>query len=116
MVDATWHRFINLNLTGAGGAPPSSVKSLGFLATPSGQAALAQIKHYVRNIMQWLALPAAIACMRHAGMALVLAEHRLAEVFDPAVTLADATLFDLVALGRHARDALGRYASPCQSL
>lgn len=116
VVDATWHHFININLTGASGAAPGSVKSLGFLASPAGQAALAAIRHYFRNILQWLAPAAQIDCMRHAGMALVLAEHRLAEVFDPAVTVANARLVELVTLGRHARDALGRYASPCQSL
>lgn len=116
VVDATWHHFININLTGASGAPIGSTKSLGFLASTAGQAALIQIKQYFRNIMQWIAPAEQIDCMRHAGLSLVLSEHRLSEVFDPAVTLEKATLFDLVALGRHARDALGRYASPCQSL
>ena len=51
--DATWHHFININLTGAIGAPPP--KDMGFLASVQGQQHLEDIKAYFRNIALWLA-------------------------------------------------------------
>jgi hypothetical protein len=56
VVDATWHHFFNINLTGELG-DPGPIKNLGFLATPAGQAAFADIKTYFRNIAVWLARP-----------------------------------------------------------
>ncbi len=114
IVDSTWHHYLNINLTGAAGA--GLPKSVGFLATPAGQTVLEEIKAYFRNIALWISRPAKITCMRNWALLTVINSHRLHEVFDPYVTLDTARLFDYVALGRHARDALGKYASRCQSL
>jgi hypothetical protein len=114
IVDSTWHHFLNINLTGDSGQP--FPKSVGFLATPAGQAVLEEIKTYFRNIALWISRPARIRCMRNWGLLTVINSHRLHEVFDPFKKIGNAELFDYVALGRHARDALGKYASQCQSL
>lgn len=113
VTDATWHHFINVNLTGSSGS--SFPKTIGFLATPQGQAHYAEIQAYFRNIALWLARPQKITCMRNWGLLLVIHSHRLQEVFDPDIRLGTAKVNDLIIIGRHARDTLGRYASQCQS-
>jgi hypothetical protein len=66
VVDATWHHFININLIGDRGlgAPNAGEpKTLGFLATTSGQAHLARIKAYYTNIADWLTPKARRRCL-----------------------------------------------------
>ena len=63
VTDATWHHFVNINLVGDIGEPEGTVKSLGFLASASGQAHFEEIKTYYRNIATWLARPENISCM-----------------------------------------------------
>jgi hypothetical protein len=60
-VDSTWHHFFDINLIGDPVAP--APKNQGFRASPAGQAALAQIHAYYRNIGFWLARPTAQAQM-----------------------------------------------------
>ncbi len=120
--DATWHHFININLTGAHtmnntSAPPiSGNKGLGFLATPAGQAVYEEIKAYFVNIALWLSPAPKISCMRNWGLYLAIETEQLVEVFDPRITSSNARLIDYVILGRHARDAIGNFASQCQRL
>lgn len=114
VTDATWHHFINVNLTGEAGT--SGNKGIGFLASPAGLAALAEIKAYFLNIAQWIAPATKIQCMRNWGFLYVVENHRLKEVFDPAIKLESARLIDLIVIGRHARDAIGKFASQCQSV
>ncbi len=113
VADATWHHFINVNLTGDSTA--SGDKLIGFLASASGLNVYTQIKAYFLNIAQWIAPEPKIMCMRNWGLLFAVWHHRLAEVFDPAVRLRTATVVDLVLIGRHARDAIGKFASQCQS-
>lgn len=114
ITDATWHHFININLTGDSGA--SGAKVLGFLATPAGQAAYDQVKAYFLNIALWISPKAKLKCMRNWGLFWVVWGDRLTEVFDPAITLDTARLVDYLVIGRHARDAIGKYAGQCQGI
>jgi len=113
VADATWHHFINVNLTGDSTA--SGDKLIGFLASASGLDVYSQIKAYFLNIAQWIAPTPKISCMRNWGLLFAVWNHRLAEVFDPAVRMKTATVVDLVLIGRHARDAIDKFAGQCQS-
>jgi hypothetical protein len=113
VTDATWHHFININLTGEAGA--AFPKSIGFLATAAGIAHYEDIQAYFRNIALWLSRPSKLTCMRNWGLLVVINSHRFKEIYDPRVTLDNARLHDYIFVGRHARDAIGKYASQCQS-
>jgi hypothetical protein len=58
VVDSTWHHFFDINLIGDPIAP--FPKTLGFKASASGQAALAEIENYYRNIAFWIARPGSL--------------------------------------------------------
>ncbi len=66
VVDATFHHFTNINVTGVKSAFESepdavdAVKAQGFLASPQGMAHYAQIKAYWRNIAHWICRPRVI--------------------------------------------------------
>jgi hypothetical protein len=117
-VDATWHHFININLTGTADVLPPNPKAIGFLASSAGQAAFEEIKAYYRNLAVWLAPAGRRRCMRWAALWAVIWEYRLIEAVTPGIPLKlhEATLDNLWHVGTHARDALGNYASRCQSL
>lgn len=53
VVDATWHHFFNINLTGDPGSPEAA-KRQGFYNPPVPNAGYEQIKAYYRNIVYWL--------------------------------------------------------------
>lgn len=114
VTDATWHHFININLTGDNGA--AGDKGIGFLASAAGQAHLAEISAYFVNIALWISPTQKLRCMRNWGLLTVIMSHRLAEVFDPRIRLDSARLVDYLVLGRHARDAIGKLAGRCESL
>lgn len=63
--DATWHHFININLTGTDNVSNANPKSMGFLASESGEAYFEEIKNYFRNIATWLAPKTKQNCMRN---------------------------------------------------
>lgn len=63
--DATWHHFININLTGTDSVSNANPKSMGFLASESGEAYFEEIKNYFRNIATWLAPKTKQNCMRN---------------------------------------------------
>ena len=116
--DATWHHFVNINLVGDPSEPVGDPKRLGFLYSAAGQAHLEQIKTYYRNLAVWLARPSQIACMRRRLKWGLLWTDR---VMEGVMTRADVPLAKLDArnlldIGRHARDVLGRYVGKCQSL
>jgi hypothetical protein len=113
VTDATWHHFININLTGEAGA--AFPKSVGFLATAEGMAHYEDIQAYFRNIALWLSRPPKLKCMRNWSLLVAINSHRFKEIYDPRVTLESARLHDYIFVGRHARDAIGKYASQCQS-
>jgi hypothetical protein len=116
VTDATWHHFVNINLVGVAGSS-DPVKAHGFLATTQGQAYLEDIKAYYRNIAIWIAPARYRTCMRRHITWYLLWDHRLLEAVTAGapVRLELADITSLLAAGRHARDALGKFAGQCQS-
>ncbi len=117
VTDATWHHFVNVNLTGIPGLPSSNPLSLGFLASPSGQAAYEDVKSYFRNLAVWLSPPERIACMNSRLIWWVVwNEHVLEFVLTSrSVGIEKTNARTLALIGRHAKDVLGRFAGRCQS-
>lgn len=117
-VDATWHHFININLTGEGRPDPAVPKSLGFLASAAGQAHYEQIKSYFRNIAIWLAPPSVRTRMRRAALWSAVWDHRILEAVTPGIPLrlSEASRRQTLDVGIHARDALDRIAGQCLSI
>lgn len=118
VTDATWHHFVNINLTGDPGVPVGDPKQWGYLATTTGEGHLQQIKTYYRNVAVWLARPSQIICMQRRLKWGVIWTDR---VMEAVMTRADIPLEKLDArvlldIGRHARDVLGQYVSACQAL
>lgn len=113
-VDATWHHFFNINLTGELG-DPGPIKNLGFLATPAGQAAFDDIKTYFRNIAVWLARPSNQAGMAWRALWWARWHHVLSMDLRPHFLerAADLELGELIRIGSAARDVLGRVAGQC---
>ncbi len=113
VVDSTWHHWFDVNLTSRptdGGDQVDPVgagdpKTHGFLFNASGQAALARIQNYFRNVALWTASPQRQSCMfTHALWGAVL-RYPLNE----QMTL-DTPIWDL---GLTAYDAIGRRAGQC---
>lgn len=117
-VDATWHHFININLTGRANFGGPDPKDVGFLYSASGQAHYEAIKTYFRNLAVWLAPPDSRACMRRCGIWLVIWDHRILEAVTPGLPLKldRSSFLDVLWVGYHARDVLGRFASECQAV
>lgn len=104
VTDATWHHFVNMNL-------------YGFMGNEEGEAALEQIKHYFRNLAVWLAPSNLIRCMNRRKTLLILIRGQVVEAVSsrshPRLQeLSTSFIWDV---GVHARDVLGREASPCQA-
>lgn len=107
IVDSTWHHWFDVNLTGrtslSGSSDPR--KHNGFNDTASGQAALARIKNYYRNVAIWLAPPAKLRCMSARGLWGSLFRFPL---------MADIHLkMPIWVIGHHAINVLGNYAGQC---
>jgi len=118
LVDATWHHFININLVGQKDNPPTSPeKALGFLS-PGGADHLEAIEEYFRNIAMWIAPASRRACMRWVAIWYLLWDQHLIEAVTPGthLRLGEATVLDFMWVGKHARDAIGRYAGQCQTI
>lgn len=114
VVDSTWHHWFDVNLVGrplAPGADPidpvtaADPKSQGFLATAAGQAALARIKNYFRNVALWVSPPAKQNCMFMRATWGIFVRYPLAEQLSSRLPIWE--------LGGYARDAIGRRASQC---
>jgi len=118
VTDATWHHFVNVNLTGDTFAPMGSPKRLGFLATAAGQAHFEQIKTYFRNLAVWLARPERISCMNTRLSWTILWNERVMEAVlsTPDIKLAQTRAATFRLIGQHARDVLGRHVGACQSM
>lgn len=118
VTDATWHHFVNINLTGDPGAPVLDPKRLGFLASPAGQAHFEAIKAYYRNLAVWLARPERIACMNTRLVWWLVWNERVMEAVlsTTDVKLATLEVGVLALIGKHARDVLGQFAGQCQSV
>lgn len=111
LVDATWHHWFNINLTGF----LEATDPLSPLYDPSVVPQWEEIKGYFRNVALWLARPNKQDCLRNGGLLVatryydILITHRdISRVKDP--------LLYYWQLGVFARDALGRLAPQCQTL
>lgn len=118
LTDATWHHYVNVNLTGEDGVPAPDPKSVGFLASAAGQTAFDEIKAFYRNLPIWLAPPERIRCMNSRLLWNLIWSDRVLEAVLTArnVGLNKVGASTLSLIGRHARDVLGRYAGQCQSV
>lgn len=118
VTDATWHHFVNVNLTGDTFAPMGSPKRLGFLATAAGQAHFEQIKTYFRNLAVWLSRPDRISCMNVRLSWWIVWNERVMEaaLSTPDIKLAQTRAATFRLIGQHARDVLGRHVGACQSM
>ena len=118
VTDATWHHFVNINLVGVTTLPVTNPKRFGFLYSAAGQAHFEQIKAYFRNIAVWLAPPPRIRCMNtRLSWNLVWSDRVMEAVLTTTdIRLAETSPFVFSIIGKHARDALGRYASQCQTV
>jgi hypothetical protein len=116
VVDATWHHFININLTGVARYPASNPKSMGFL-TLAGTARLETIKAYYRNIAVWLASPERHACMFYHALWQAVWDGKVLESVTDGhpVRLESISLDRLVVIGTFAREVLGGLAGQCQT-
>jgi len=118
VTDATWHHYVNVNLTGEDETAAPDPKSIGFLASPAGQAAFDEIKAFYRNLPIWLSPPERIQCMNSRLLWNLVWSDRVLEAVLTArnvgITKVGASTLSLI--GRHARDVLGRYAGRCQSV
>ena len=115
LVDATWHHFFNINLTGRPTAPDPY--RLGFYGSPAGLDAYEDIKAYFRNIAVYLSRPTQIAKMRLRALWWVRFDDRIAMDLRlnhfRDLSVADR-LTEYIRIGIMARDVLGRLASRCQ--
>ncbi|MDG2533931.1 hypothetical protein P6144_09760 [Sphingomonas sp. HITSZ_GF] len=118
VTDSTWHHFVNINLVGIPTKPVGDPKRLGFLASPTGQAHFEAIKTYYRNLAVWLSPPERIQCMNSHFLWWIVQRERVLEAVltARAIGLEKVDTRTLSLIGRHARDVLGRYAGPCQSM
>jgi len=117
ITDATWHHFVNINLTGDQSYTDGSAKEFGFLASPQGQAHFEEIKTYYRNLALWLTRPSVVTCM-YRGWVFELV--RNAHVVEAVATVSAVRLDQtnarmLLSIGHHAKDVLGKFAGQCQS-
>jgi hypothetical protein len=110
-VDSTWHHFFDINLIGDPVAP--APKSMGFRASPAGQAALADIEAYYRNIAVWIARPEAQAKLFGAAAWFVLRTQPLNMLVTKGRKF---TLRERMDIGRVALDCLYRVLPPCAAL
>ena len=114
--DATWHHFININLTGTASRPVGHPKSLGFLATPAGQAHLEDIKAYFRNIAVWLAPRPVQRCIAFRKLlSRLVISSELSEAV-ATLRLSRATLTELVRTGGVVRSVLSVNTEICEEL
>ena len=109
VVDATWHHWFNINLTGFLAA--TDPESPGY--DPSVVPKWEEIKAYFRNVAAWLARTTTQRCLRNGGWISIIGYHDVAITFH-RFDRDRSPLIYYWQLGVFARDALGRLASQCQ--
>jgi hypothetical protein len=105
VVDSTWHHWFDVNLIGRPGLPASNPKSQGFLASPAGETAYAEIQNYFRNVALWLNSPAKQDALFFRATWRIFQLYPLVEQLSPKLPLWE--------LGGYALDAIGREAGQC---
>lgn len=116
LVDATWHHFFNINLTGRANSPDPQSRQ-GFYGSAAGLDAYEDIKAFFRNIAVYLSRPTQIAKMRTRALWWVRFDDRIAMSLRLRhfrnLSAADR-LHEYVRIGTVAQDVIGRLASRCQ--
>jgi len=108
VVDSTWHHFFDINLIGDPIAP--FPKTLGFKWSPTGQAALADIETYYRNIAYWIARPRILGLMFPALAWAALTSQPLNMIVNPTGSY---RYDDIVRIGALGLESVHRYLPPC---
>ncbi len=95
VVDATWHHFFNINLTGDIGSSDAA-KRLGFYAplNPGQADHYKMIKHYYRNIVYWLIPSSRRVWFFHQFMAKIVRDAQFYEL-NPLVKTSNFDKIDL---------------------
>lgn len=105
VVDSTWHHWFDVNLSGRPGLPSSNPKSQGFFFNAAGEATLARIQNYFRNVGFWLASPNVQRCMMTRATWTTVVRYPLAEQLELNTPIWE--------LGRFTQNALARLGGPC---
>lgn len=113
-VDATWHHFFDVNLVGEVDPMTGDRVGAGFLASEEGEAVLADLMEYWRNLAVWLATPARQRDMAARAIWQSRSHGLLAEVLHTPSIVRRSDYANLAYVGSYARDALGRTTSRCQ--
>jgi hypothetical protein len=110
VVDATWHHWFNINLTGFLAATDPALPGYDPTVVPKWEA----IKAYYRNVGLWLARPGLQRCLRNGGWIIILKYADILMTQRPLDQVRDRLTY-YWQLGVFARDAMGRLASQCQT-
>jgi hypothetical protein len=110
VVDATWHHWFNINMWPYINASDPAHPTY----TPATAPKWEEMKAYFRNVGVWLARPTLQRCIRNNGWLWVLGDA------DISITVRDLRrvnepLVYFWQVGKFAKDALGRFASQCQT-
>ena len=110
VVDATWHHWFNINLVGFVNATDPLHPTYDPAVIPKWEA----IKAYFRNVAAWLARPSLQNCLRNGGWLIVIKYYDILITYRDLKVVPDKLTY-YWQLGKFAKDALGRFASQCQS-
>jgi hypothetical protein len=110
VVDATWHHWFNINLTGLIDATTPGSPTYDPAVVPKWD----DIKAYYRNVGLWLAHPRLHRCLRNGAWIRILKYYDIMITFRPLDRVVDRLTY-YWQLGVFARDAMGRFASQCQT-
>lgn len=111
VVDATWHHWFNINLVGFVNATNPAHPAFDPAVIPKWEA----IKAYFRNVGVWLARPELQDCLRTGSWLSVTRYYDILITYRRDIALVPNRLVYYWQLGKFAKDALGRFASQCQS-
>jgi hypothetical protein len=111
VVDSTWHHFFDINLIGDPIAPYP--KTLGFKASAPGEAVLADIEAYFRNIGLWIARSDRLGLLFPAMAWVALKTQPLNMIVKASHSY---TYADTLRIGALAIDNLHRFIPPCTTI
>jgi hypothetical protein len=102
-VDATWHHFININLTGAGSPRPG---------LQSNADAIDRVHTYFRNIAEWLMPKNRRWCLRWPLLRHTLELFPLAEIIPEIGPRIDDNIQGAIELGEAVEKTLSQFVTP----
>lgn len=120
VTDATWHHFVNVNLTGERTLLPefpSNIKENGFLASQQGEEHFEQIKTYYRNLVTWLSPPDVQRCINFGWVVFAVGHSRAVEaiVSNSSIDIENISPRTMRFIGAHGLDIIASAAGECQS-